>query len=194
MIIPPTNPPTYNNYPPSYSKNPPSYIPPPIPTGYVPPPIPTSYVPPPIPTSYVPPPIPPSYIRNPPPPVVAPPSIAIPPPIVPPPINKYRKLPDSAHEHGLQYEENSTECKVCKRALYREPAYVCHYCPLVLCYTCADSIFYGNKAKHVHHHTLSLRVRPNWRCDICGRLYQGTASFFCGPCDFDACSSCYVGY
>ena len=102
-------------------------------------------------------------------------------------------LPDSAHEHGLVYEQSSDTCKVCHRPIAGQ-AYVCHDCPLVLCYDCANAIFYGNKQKQVHPHPLMLRLRPAWKCDICKQRYRGTASFYCQGCDFDACSLCYVGF
>ena len=72
--------------------------------------------------------------------------------------------------------------------------YVCHDCPLSLCIECFNNIFYGNKQRQVHPHTLSLRTRPNWICDVCHRNFSGTASFYCKACDFDACSMCYIGY
>ena len=106
----------------------------------------------------------------------------------------YQKPPDSAHMHPLIEEPSNKECKVCKRPLGGATAFVCHQCTLVLCYECGNTIFYGNKQKQVHPHPLALRVRPSWTCDICRKLYRGTASFYCKPCDFDACSYCYVGF
>ena len=106
----------------------------------------------------------------------------------------YQKPPDSAHAHPLFEEPSNVECKVCKRPNAGRQAYVCHQCSLVLCYECANTIFYGNKQKQVHPHPLALRVRPSWQCDVCHKQYKGTASFYCQPCDFDACSYCYVGY
>ena len=106
----------------------------------------------------------------------------------------FQRIPDSAHEHGLTQEPSHENCKVCQRPIAGSASYVCHQCPLVLCYECADKIFYGNKAKQVHPHPLALRVRNAWKCDLCKQHYRGTASFYCRGCDFDACSRCYVGY
>ena len=108
--------------------------------------------------------------------------------------NYGQRLPDSAHEHGLMQEPSNDTCKVCQKPLAGSPAFVCHECPLRLCYDCGNAIFYGNKAKQVHPHPLALRVRNAWKCDICKQHYRGTASFYCKGCDFDACSRCYVGY
>ena len=105
-----------------------------------------------------------------------------------------QRLPDSAHEHGLIQEPSNDKCKVCQKPLAGTPAFVCHQCPLVLCYDCGNAIFYGNKAKQVHPHPLALRVRNAWKCDLCKQHFRGTASFYCKPCDFDACSRCYVGF
>ena len=105
-----------------------------------------------------------------------------------------RKLPDSAHEHALHQEASQKNCKVCQKPIGGTPAYVCHNCELVLCYNCGNAIFYGNKAKQVHPHTLALRVRNAWKCDLCKQHFKGTASFYCKGCDFDACSKCYVGF
>ena len=105
-----------------------------------------------------------------------------------------QQLPDSAHEHGLVQEPSHEKCKVCQQPIGGTPAYVCKECPLVLCYNCANAIFYGNKAKEVHPHPLALRVRNAWKCDLCKQRFRGTASFYCRPCDFDACSRCYVGF
>ena len=116
------------------------------------------------------------------------------PPTYPPTsVQRGCQLPDSAHEHGLTYERTNAYCKVCNMSCQGD-AYVCHQCPLILCWECANAIFYGNKAKQIHRHYLSLRVRNAWRCDVCGNRYRGTASFYCRPCDFDACSRCYVGF
>ena len=106
----------------------------------------------------------------------------------------FQRIPDSAHEHGLTQEPSNDYCKVCQRPISGTAAYVCHQCPLVLCYECANNIFYGNKAKQVHPHPLALRVRNAWKCDLCHQHFRGTASFYCRGCDFDACSNCYVGY
>ena len=109
------------------------------------------------------------------------------------PFTRGQQLPDSAHEHGLSYEPSHEACKVCHRVIAGS-GYVCHQCPLVLCYDCANAIFYGNKAKQVHPHALALRVRNAWKCDLCHQHFKNTASFYCRPCDFDACSRCYVGF
>ena len=106
----------------------------------------------------------------------------------------YQRIPDSAHEHGLIQEVSHSECKVCKRPQGGAQAYVCHQCPLVLCYECGNAIFYGNKAKQVHQCPLALRVRNAWKCDLCQQHFRGVASFYCKLHDFDACSRCYVGF
>ena len=106
----------------------------------------------------------------------------------------FREIPDTAHMHPLFQEPAYNDCKICRRQLAGLPGYVCHDCPLSLCLECFNNIFYGNKQRQVHPHTLSLRTRPNWICDVCHRNFSGTASFYCKLCDFDACSMCYVGY
>ena len=106
----------------------------------------------------------------------------------------FREIPDTAHMHPLFQEPAYNDCKICRRQLAGLPGYVCHDCPLSLCLECFNNIFYGNKQRQVHPHTLSLRTRPNWICDVCHRKFSGTASFYCKACDFDACSMCYVGY
>ena len=106
----------------------------------------------------------------------------------------FREIPDSAHMHPLFQEPAYNDCKICRRQLGGLPGYVCHDCPLSLCIECFNNIFYGNKQRQVHPHTLSLRTRPNWICDVCHRNFSGTASFYCKACDFDACSMCYIGY
>jgi hypothetical protein len=95
----------------------------------------------------------------------------------------------------LNYLENiNDECKNCKRKIMNAPGYKCNNCSLVLDMECSDKIFYGAKKTNCHPHPLSLRVRPSWKCDICKRLFQGKCSFFCKPCDFDACDQCYLQY
>ena len=106
----------------------------------------------------------------------------------------FQPIPDSAHEHGLQLEPTNEACKVCHRPIGGKIAYVCHQCPFVLCYECSNEIFYGNKAKQIHPHPLTLKYRSAWKCDLCKQHYRETASFYCKPCDFDACSICYVGF
>ena len=111
-----------------------------------------------------------------------------------PPNFQNRQIPDSAHMHPLFQEPSYKDCKVCKRNVNGGLSYVCRDCNLVLCWDCFNNIFYGNKQKQIHPHPLALRVRPAWICDICQRSFRETASFYCKPCDFDACSMCYVGF
>ena len=128
------------------------------------------------------------------PPQYGPPHISPPYPPQYGPAPGFREIPDSAHMHPLFQEPVYSDCKICRRPLAGLPGYVCHVCPLSLCLECFNNIFYGNKQRQVHPHTLSLRTRPNWICDVCHRNFSGTASFYCKLCDFDACSMCYVGY
>ena len=104
-----------------------------------------------------------------------------------------KTLPDSAHEHGLTKESSYDACKICQKQIGGSSSYACHECPLVLCNNCSSSIFFGNKAKHVHPHTLLLQVREAWKCDLCKSPFRGVASFYCSYCDFDVCAKCYVG-
>ena len=113
-------------------------------------------------------------------------------PQIPPPLLIF-KIPDSAHIHPLFQRFTDKNCKVCKKNFREHPAYVCDECPLVLCHKCSKAIFYGDKLREFHPHPLTLRVRPEWKCALCRRNYKDAASFFCGGCDFDACSLCYIG-
>ena len=113
-------------------------------------------------------------------------------PQVPPPLLIF-KIPDSAHIHPLFQRFTDKNCKICKKNFREHPAYECDECPLVLCYKCSKAIFYGDKFREFHPHPLTLRVRPSWKCALCRRNYKDAASFFCGGCNFDACSLCYIG-
>jgi hypothetical protein len=73
-----------------------------------------------------------------------------------------------------------------------QAGYKCNSCPLTLCLTCSNKIFYGNKKRGVHNHPLALKNRNSWKCDICKTMYKGNASFYCKECDFDACEKCYL--
>ena len=107
--------------------------------------------------------------------------------------NYQQNLPDSCHEHPLDYDQNlRAQCKVCHQG--GRAGYKCSQCPLVLCNDCAQNIFYGNKARQVHNCPLALRSRNAWKCDVCKQSFKDTASFYCKKCDFDACSRCYVGF
>ena len=57
---------------------------------------------------------------------------------------------------------------------------------------CANRAFYGNKKKSAHPHELALKNRNSWKCDLCKKMYKGTASFYCKQCDFDVCDKCYI--
>ena len=109
------------------------------------------------------------------------------------PIISIFKIPDSAHIHPLFQRITDKNCKICKKNFSEYPAYECDECPLVLCHRCARAIFYGDKLRQFHPHPLTLRVRPSWKCALCRRNYTDAASFFCGGCNFDACSLCYIG-
>ena len=101
--------------------------------------------------------------------------------------------PESAHEHPLNYcERLNEECKMCGKNARNQPGYNCRQCNVRLCMNCAQRVFYGNKKKQVHPHPLALRNRQSWKCDICKKLFNGTCSFYCKPCDFDACERCYL--
>ena len=105
-----------------------------------------------------------------------------------------QKIPESAHEHRLTQETSNEICKVCQDPIEGTQAYVCHECPLVLCYNCANAIFFGNKQRQIHPHLLALRLTNNWACDLCKQYYKDTASFYCKSCNFNSCSKCYVGF
>ena len=102
-------------------------------------------------------------------------------------------VPDSAHEHPLNYNNSLNEnCKVCLNKIGGQAGYKCGNCDLVLCLNCSGRIFYGNKKKSAHPHELALKSRNSWKCDLCKKNYKGTASFYCKKCDFDACDKCYL--
>ena len=102
-------------------------------------------------------------------------------------------VPESAHEHPLNYNQNLNEnCRVCQQKIEGKDGYKCGDCPLVLCLNCSNRIFYGNKKKSIHPHDLELKSRNSWRCNLCKKIYRGTASFYCKNCDFDACQNCYL--
>ena len=103
------------------------------------------------------------------------------------------KIPDSAHIHPLFQRFTDKNCKICKKNFREYPAFVCDECPLVLCYKCAKAIFFNDKLRGFHPHPLTLIVRDSWKCALCRRNYKDAASFFCGGCNFDACSLCYIG-
>ena len=108
--------------------------------------------------------------------------------------NKKNKDKDKPpHEHEFIQESSNDKCKVCQNSLGGTSAFVCHGCPLVLCNKCDNAISNANKDKKVHDHPLVLTFRNNWKCDLCKQKFKKTASFYCSPCDFDACSKCYVG-
>ena len=103
------------------------------------------------------------------------------------------KIPDSAHEHPLNYVESLPDtCKICSAAAGK-PGYKCDSCGVQLCLDCSQKIFYGDKKKQCHEHELALRIRSNWKCDLCKQKYKNVCSFYCKPCDFDACFNCYIG-
>jgi len=105
-----------------------------------------------------------------------------------------RKPPESAHEHPLIYEEKLMgTCRNCKGD-FNGAGYKCDVCRFILDMRCSDKIFYGEKRKGFHPHPLMLRVRQSWKCDVCQRTFADKCSFFCQPCDFDACDQCYLAY
>ena len=106
-----------------------------------------------------------------------------------------QKVPESAHEHPLNYANGINDtCKICQQNIAGQPGYNCASCKVILCLNCAQKIFYGNKKTTIHPHTLVLRFRNAWKCDLCKKNHKGVASFYCKQCDFDACSSCYVSF
>ena len=106
-----------------------------------------------------------------------------------------QKVPESAHEHPLNYANTVTgQCKICKQDLGGQPGYNCGSCKILLCLQCADKIFYGQKKTTIHPHLLALKDRNSWKCDLCKKTYKSVASFYCKQCDFDVCSACYISY
>ena len=85
-------------------------------------------------------------------------------------------------------------CKICLQNIGGQAGYTCGQCKVVLCLMCSNKIFYGTKQKSAHAHPLALRLRNSWKCDLCKKMYKGTASFYCKQCDFDACDKCYLQY
>ena len=102
-------------------------------------------------------------------------------------------VPTTKHIHPLFPQNSYSDCKICKKLINGGPGFVCRACELVLCYNCFQNIYHGKKFESIHPHPLTLRVRPSWKCAICRRNYSDAASFFCGGCNFDACSLCYIG-
>ena len=43
--------------------------------------------------------------------------------------------------------------------------YKCYSCPIVVCWSCANRIFYSNKNKSVNPHDLAINNRNSWKCD-----------------------------
>ena len=106
-----------------------------------------------------------------------------------------QKVPESAHEHPLNYANTVTgQCKICKQELGGQPGYNCGNCKILLCLQCADKIFYGQKKITIHPHLLALKDRNSWKCDLCKKTYKSVASFYFKQCDFDVCSACYISY
>ena len=104
-----------------------------------------------------------------------------------------QQQPESAHEHPLNYiQQLNDQCKVCMKNIGGKDGYKCNSCEIVLCFNCANKIFYGNKKKSAHSHPLALKPRISWKCDLCQIIYQGVASFYCKKCDFDVCEKCYL--
>ena len=105
------------------------------------------------------------------------------------------KIPDSAHAHPLIKVPSLTgECKLCRMNAAGQAGYRCEGCDVILCFNCSNRVFYGNKHKNCHpQHPLALTSRKGgWKCDLCKTHSKGGASFYCKPCDFDACNKCYI--
>ena len=106
-----------------------------------------------------------------------------------------QKKPKSEHYHPLKYQKQiNDKCKICLKIMESEPGFICGQCNIVLCLNCSNRVFYGNKQKDVHKHKLLLTFRKHWICDICRKSYEDKASFYCQPCDFDACDKCFIKY
>lgn len=105
------------------------------------------------------------------------------------------KIPESTHPHPLiiDYHLNG-DCKICKANIGGQVGYRCDGCDILLCFNCSNRVFYGNKHKNCHpQHPLALTSRKSgWKCDLCKRHFNKGASFYCKPCDFDACDTCYL--
>ena len=105
------------------------------------------------------------------------------------------KIPESTHPHPLiiDYHLNG-ECKICKTNIGGQVGYRCNGCDILLCFNCSNRVFYGNKHKNCHpQHPLALTSRKSgWKCDLCKTHFKQGASFYCKPCDFDACDTCYL--
>ena len=99
---------------------------------------------------------------------------------------------EAFHDHPLHYEERlNDKCKLCEQNIGGKEGYKCKDCPLILCLSCLNKIYYGEKKKSLHNHDLILQDRSNWKCNIC-KQKKGNASFYCKECDFDACQDCYI--
>jgi hypothetical protein len=99
---------------------------------------------------------------------------------------------EAFHDHPLHYEERlNDKCKLCEQNIGGKEGYKCKDCPLILCLSCLNKIYYGAKKKSLHNHDLILQERSNWKCNIC-KQKKGNASFYCKECDFDACQDCYI--
>ena len=106
-----------------------------------------------------------------------------------------QKPPESSHEHPLNYANSvNAPCKICQQNIIGQPGYNCGSCDLILCLNCAQKAFYGQKNDNIHPHSLTLKMRKSWKCDLCKKSYRNVVSFYCKSCDYDVCPSCYVAY
>ena len=100
---------------------------------------------------------------------------------------------ESNHEHPLIYVNNLNEsCTICHQINKENSGYNCKQCPLILCIKCAERVFNKNKKISIHPHPLLLKLKNDWKCNICEINFKDTSSFSCDKCGFNICSFCLV--
>ena len=99
----------------------------------------------------------------------------------------------SYHEHPLNYINNlNLICTICQQINKNNPGYKCEKCPFIICLSCAERIFYGNKKTTIHHHPLLLIYENEFKCNICEIEFKNTSFFYCDKCKFNVCTFCFI--
>ena len=75
-----------------------------------------------------------------------------------------QQIGDSCHEHGLHFQDSLKEkCHICGKTNPKNSGYKCKECFIALCSDSFYKIFYGEKKRSLHPHSLALKYKENYK-------------------------------
>ena len=105
------------------------------------------------------------------------------------------EIPTEAHSHPIIKAPLSNEiCIICNQKKECKKGYKCNICQLRICDKCVKSLIKNFYSNEKHKHTLLLKEKDNYQCDICKKYkdFKNKFCFYCEECNYGICLDCFI--